>query len=372
MDITLRYHFIIFIILLCCCVVDVNAAATKIYQVPKSVDLSNAANASVFLDVVYETTANQSGNEVTRYTKRSTALSKASLGSMAKGALFGPLGLGITAALIAADYYFDDNGDLVYDSANTSQSIPANADLYCSQYNCSSSHYQDCLNWSGASYCYTTGNDYPNGDVIYYVSSTPVCSTGTLDPSTGYCLTTSTELATNDQIGDVIFSDPDLVSDLVNDSVSSGRWPNEWPEAQTLVDSINETLAESLEGVTASNPDPTVVTSSTTAPPPSDINIEFPVFCEWAGTVCDIYEWLTDTPELPADVPVPEKEITLENYSSGITAGSCPAPEIVNIGFMSQPIEIKWDYTCQLATTINPVVNAFSWLAALFIVIRVK
>jgi hypothetical protein len=65
-------------------------------------------------------------------------------------------------------------------------------------------------------------------------------------------------------------------------------------------------------------------------------------------------------------LPVKEVPITIDNKSLG--AGTCPAPKVINLSG-GQTMSFSYQPECDFATKIKPIILAFSWLAAGFIVI---
>jgi hypothetical protein len=58
--------------------------------------------------------------------------------------------------------------------------------------------------------------------------------------------------------------------------------------------------------------------------------------------------------------------ITIDNKSLG--AGTCPAPKVINLSG-GRTMSFSYQPECDFATKIKPIILAFSWLAAGFIVI---
>lgn len=155
---------------------------------------------------------------------------------------------------------------------------------------------------------------------------------------------------------------------------------------QELRDAINAALANwaSQNGDTYTPPvyppvqDPNGSTGPNPAPgtdptaPPTNINLEFPVFCEWASVVCDFINWYKEEPEM-TEPEVPEEEFTPpeESWSSGLpSTGSCPAPVTlaVGIGPVSSNLEFSYEPLCGLGTYMRPVFIAGALVIAAFIV----
>lgn len=143
--------------------------------------------------------------------------------------------------------------------------------------------------------------------------------------------------------------------------------------------------------------------------PPTDISLEFPVFCSWAPTVCEAAqvvisfpqtltgwwesanqradEWETSISqayhdfmrddELPNDDtkvditehPVPELK---EDAISWVS--SCPADEYVPISLqgVTSTLVLSWSPWCQLLSIIKPAIIASAYIGAAFIVLGIR
>lgn len=384
-----------------------HAAETRplVYRVEQTRMLQDLVDKSEVLHKQnYETVATTpAGQQVTRYTTRSTLFSKARLGAMTRGALGGPLGIGITTALVAANFYLDeDSGEITKTTPADTMPSTTGTRCYVDQ-GTNKGYYYDIYAPACLTLIFPNGTTTSGGIQFEYDSYTRSCSSGNCQltikgRSINYSTTliyilgnflypdTSdvpnplpvTQPASDTDLSTTILNNPDLASDILSDSISSGRWPTEWPEAKDTADDISDTLGQDIEGTPAQDYDDTISDGSTvTQPPPeteSDIEIEFPVFCDWASIVCDFITWMQGEPEYPEDISLPTAEIDLDdtNYDSGITVVTCPVPITVHINTFDLDLQIKWDYLCGLAEMIRPVVIAFSWLLGIYILIRVK
>ena len=144
-------------------------------------------------------------------------------------------------------------------------------------------------------------------------------------------------------------------------------------------------------------------------PDTMDISLEFPVFCNWAPTVCqaaqvvisfpqtltgwwesanqkaddwassisDAYRDFTKDDELPnddtkvdiTDIPTPELQ---ENAISW--GASCPADVSIPISMqgVSSTLVFSWSPWCQLLSIIKPAIVASAYIGAAFIVLRLR
>lgn len=135
---------------------------------------------------------------------------------------------------------------------------------------------------------------------------------------------------------------------------------------QELTDALNalRTQLETANGQ-AAGPDLVAATDYAESTPSQT---EWPEFCGWANRLCD---WLFEeeaTEEHP-DLPYVEVQPdNLDGFDSGFGSGGCPAPYVV--GVLDGEFEIQWDGLCGFVDYLRPVVIAFSWLAAAFIVVQ--
>lgn len=395
----------IFIRLLCCAIPFIfftglsNAATTKPYQVrpPLQEYLPVDSSGNILgTRTTYETVATTpNGQQVTRYTTKNTPLSKASLGKMAKGALAGPLGIGITAAIIAADYLIDENtGEISVPSESFNRlgtcSTTATFNPPITQTTFTQCQAQAYSGYAGQLYVQTVNDGAGFCSVYRWVTGTvqprrywgiPCTEQSTRIPQTE--LTTETTPATDSDVGDAIAtndtnSNNKLIPNIIPESIESGRWRDEWPEAVTDSTTINDTLENDIEGATNPTTDPTVTDSSTAAPPPVTVTqpqdsmaTEWPLFCDWASYVCDFIDWVKTEPD-PPDVPaLPVETVEEVEWSSGLGGGSCPANPTFEL--MGASGEYDLSAICQAATDVfRPLIIFLSLIGAGFTIAGVR
>lgn len=151
---------------------------------------------------------------------------------------------------------------------------------------------------------------------------------------------------------------------------------------------------------------------NTANPDATDLSIAFPIFCNWAPTVCEAAqtvinfpntltdwwetgktkaeEWATsiseawtkvkkeyaDKPEENTDteLDIPDLEQDIEVDTDISFGGSCPAPLSSDINFMglNKTIEFSFDPVCQIAEFIKPVVISISAFSAALIVAGIR
>ncbi|SIQ24727.1 virulence factor TspB C-terminal domain-related protein [Marinobacterium stanieri] len=129
--------------------------------------------------------------------------------------------------------------------------------------------------------------------------------------------------------------------------------------------------------ITITNPDGSTTTGEYTPPSEDtankpDAEPEWPGFCDWASVVCDWIEWTKEEEENldPDDFPV--EELTLddikEDYSSGLGAGSCPAP--ITTSFNGQSIKYEFTVACEnVSTYFKPLVISIAGIIATMIIV---
>lgn len=129
-----------------------------------------------------------------------------------------------------------------------------------------------------------------------------------------------------------------------------------------------------------------------TAPkaPPTDISINFPIFCDWAPTVCvaaqaavdfpktvaDYWKktdkWMTESPTDSTDTKPEIKDLQL-NFDDGdrVTfSQACPQPQPIELTFMgvSQNASFSYEPLCNFMTMIRPFVIGSAYLIGAYIV----
>lgn len=341
--------------------------------------------------VTYETVATTpTGQQVTRYTTRATAINTARLGSLARSATGGPAVLAATAAFLAYDYFYNES------TGDWEIVIPADEMTIDSENICSPStvvgkpstndvSFQQCIDYILP---YAAGGSLRTYSRYTKNCTSAICTltiiyrqtgTGSEGQTGSYRYPAprdvlnplpSVDTVPDFELGDAVKNAPPrAVSDILNDPISSGTWPDRWPEMVPTVQDISDNLGHEIEGAPAPvSPDQTIIDGSTARPSGSDSGsggVELPPFCDW------VPDWLCDLIDLPEHPEVPFVDIDEpDSFESGIGAGQCPADNVVATRFGFVPI--SWALPCQLAETFRPVVLFFAWITALYIVVRVK
>ena len=128
-------------------------------------------------------------------------------------------------------------------------------------------------------------------------------------------------------------------------------------------------------------------TQNPTNPATTDLSLEFPAFCGWAPTVCELaqttIQFIADVKAEYADKPqektdteleIPDLEQDIEVDTDLSFGGSCPAPLSSDINFMglNETIEFSFDPVCEIAEFIKPVVISVSAFSAVLIVAGIR
>ncbi|WP_180120108.1 virulence factor TspB C-terminal domain-related protein [Acinetobacter sp. YH12086] len=141
--------------------------------------------------------------------------------------------------------------------------------------------------------------------------------------------------------------------------------------------------------------------------PPLDITLKFPIFCNWAPSVCEaaqvvisfpqtltnwwntattsiteawaaVKEWATAEPDLkedPTDLPIEEQTIDRDPSSFDtdyiVLGAQCPTfePYTVSVGPVSETLSFDLMPLCQFAEKVRPAILGMSYLTAAGIVI---
>lgn len=175
---------------------------------------------------------------------------------------------------------------------------------------------------------------------------------------------TTTYPLTDEELADAILPNmtPSDLRDLLTDPVT-GR-PVPVPEMAPVM----EELAGDAAAQTDDDP--------TNDPPPEKQAEERPFGCAIFPPFCDFVDWVKrddgppETPDLPVE-QVPEPQ----GWFAPIPANSaCPAPQQISIslpGGRSQTIQYSYDPICQGVSMMRPIVLAFAYLSAAFIMLGI-
>ena len=123
---------------------------------------------------------------------------------------------------------------------------------------------------------------------------------------------------------------------------------------------------------TGTGTEPGTGTGTGTGTSTGGATLEFPVFCEWAGIVCDFIDWVKQDEEIPEDEPEKIDESIFDrkfdiNFDMG---GSCPPNPTWNFEFVGQQWskEINISNICDFFRYIGYAIVFASNMTALWIV----
>lgn len=347
------------------------------------------SNQTLF-DATLKTTSTTPGVPA-KYVSRPIAVSAASAARLARGALGGPLGLAVTAAMLAEGLLIDnDTGeiveeDIVYPPSEYSSvwrvdggaqglkygidPISACQGMTSSGFGSCSGHYVTNMTSSSGSCRAQCTRPPPNGPTEYNWALSRVTNTGQADrPGLP---------ASDAQIADAVPDSTlrDLINDLIQRRPSS--IPTVLPELASEMDATRDAqeAAESHSADPGTNPAPTpeqqeIVDNQTTTEP--SFAAEWPNFCSWAAIVCEFIDWMRAEPELPENPPIPLLDIDIPDYDSNLPSTvECPAPVVVTTQMWGS-FELSYQPFCDLADYIRYGVLGIAYLFAAYIIIGVR
>lgn len=371
------YRFLYLAALIFCASPALSAVTVEAVRVGSA--YSGPSNQKLF-DATLKTTSTTPGVPA-KYVTRAVPLTAASAARLARGALGGPLGLAVTAALIADGLIFDnDTGEIV------EPGIEYDGDLV---YTCSV-----CSGWhvSPVSACQTAvwgqgtcpGTAPANNNTVCRVQRniSGDCTSSysnfgiSTAPNSGQADTPGLP-ASPERVEQAI--PDDVFRDLINDLLRRRpqNIPTVIPELASEMEATKDAqqAAESHAADPSQNPAPTpeeqeIVDSQTTTEP--TFATEFPAFCSWASVVCDFIDWMRAEPELPEHPPIPMLDIDIPDYDSNLpSVASCPAPVVVNTQMWGS-FELSYQPFCDLAEYIRYGVLGIAYLFAAYTIIGVR
>jgi len=111
--------------------------------------------------------------------------------------------------------------------------------------------------------------------------------------------------------------------------------------------------------------------------PPTDIALEFPVFCNWAPVVCEaaqtavnfMYDFEPDPESGQVDI-YQDNNIIFDDSQRFNFSSSCPSPEQFSVSFFgtTQNLEFSYQPLCDFMSMIKPFVVAGSYVIGAYIV----
>ncbi|HFD2123045.1 TPA: virulence factor TspB C-terminal domain-related protein [Acinetobacter baumannii] len=162
--------------------------------------------------------------------------------------------------------------------------------------------------------------------------------------------------------------------------------------ANDMVQQLNTSQAIPTSNTAQGQAVPQTNPDDPTAPkaPPTDITLNFPVFCEWAPTVCQAAQAAIDFPKTVADYwkktdkwmnesasdtsetkpEVKELELNFDDGSRINFDQTCPQPQPIQVTFMgvTQDASFSFELLCNFMIMIRPFVIGSAYLIGAYIV----
>jgi len=337
-------------------------------------------------------------------TRPITYKSPASLRNLLKLKSLTPQGFAFTAAITAAGFLLDNDGEVVqeaeipnpdyassscYTTSTTAHSINASLASCVSAIAASPANLSAYTlmkrTHTNQQIVYQYGIDY-GGGVVGWATARWVATLTTPSGTLPNTISDAPQPVSDDDFMTKIA--PQIAwGDVVFDSDSPSAQPIPTPEYQQVKDEINTWYTNNYGDVNnntttntttntvtntsiVNNPDGSTTTTSETA-----VETEQPAFCNWAGIVCDLANWVMDSSPEPDHPEIPSEEIDIASleveWSSGLGAGSCPAPVTTN--FNGQTITKDYTNECNAVSTVfKPILLFLTLVGAGFIVAGIK
>lgn len=344
---------------------------------------------------------------LTHYVTKNVPITASTLSRFAKIGMSFPGSIAIAAAMAAYDYYYNPVTDqfektippqpnptgtsdyyIVYGPSGTSPSSVSSSTQSQPQALCAQINYNPASYRSDPTGNYLAANaTYPQGRCIYnYIASDPNstykyyatigknnCTTGSLFyDMTKTCLTSSPypapvptiQAASDTEITQAL--NADARESIIKTAVQQNRTGGGvWPEMTVATNEISNFYTNYYLNNQTNTTDP-LVNAPTEAPPQ-----ELPESCTWMPWACELAEWLRDDAAPPSDPSIPTVEPDLVDWSSGLGAGSCPAP--VSISYMGWSGNYEFTNACWGAESVfRPLLLSLSLVAAGFIIVGSK
>lgn len=375
-----------------------------------------------YADVI---TKSQSETYGLRYMLRKVPISAATMGKLARTALRGPMGLAITAALTAADWYFNsDTGEVretdipsigqcnEYYQQSFTGTIPPTCTLskmvtLLDDYFLNVEFGDELVRGFQSSVGpFINPGSYYEGGTATYSFSLEYSSDGGVNWSSY-----SGEAVIGLQIENTPITDPVIIGDVVDDvalgqnifdyaasnsqysdlptnisqnSIATGTWANDWPELQTDVSTYQQQLQSLDDTAIVDDPltqaqqqsqltaDSAMITAINNAASAAKSAATSAAAASEAAASID--EKLQPPPPVPASfgdgVGVPTEIINLPSLSTteiqSSATGTCP-PDL-EISVLGSTVTVSYQPMCNLATTLHPYFVALGWFLAAFVV----
>lgn len=370
---------------------SVNAQAVTI----EAVKVTNSTGGTVFDTIARSAPSPQYPAAPTRnHIIRNVPMSPGTLGKLGRGALGGPLGFAVGAAMVAADFYWSEQkGEYV------TMTEPEYWSTFWAAYNQSSSYrgvssYDSCR-------AYAEHQTALSDNVVHKQTFTcsHVIASGTSpqwerwevevkdrDGSHPDTTTTYTARKFNGEYvvdpkentaTDVDYAEAikaasaannlaQQLADLLVQTSTPTQLEEAWPELNDRLIDLRDAIRAEQDHLTdpETYPEPVTLPEDIAEDTKLPFGFEWPDFCTWASFVCEPF---TEDPH--PDMPI--MDIEEQSFDSGLPSGaSCPAPVAINTSFGNW--EISMQPFCDMAAAINGPLQAISYLVAAFIVVGVR
>lgn len=205
----------------------------------------------------------------------------------------------------------------------------------------------------------------PNGTITHQVNAGPRTTKPFTYHTPEYREAT---VVTEQEMAEAIANNPANLYTMLHDT--SGK-PHQYPEIQAALNSLAGTIGQQTgtqPEVEGEEVEPGQEEPGGPEPQPNPNGSELPAFCEWAKVVCDFITWYKDEGQPLDKVPMPEEAIEdiEQSWDSGISGGSCPAPETADV--MGETLEFSYQPMCDFAGYMYGVVIACALMIAAFII----
>lgn len=167
----------------------------------------------------------------------------------------------------------------------------------------------------------------------------------------------------------------DVVAEAETDNTKARPIANQAEANAATMPADADAAASANTGAATATPQVDPVTGEQA--PPTDIALEFPVFCNWAPIVCEAAQtavnFMSDyepDPESGEVTIYQDNNIIFDDSQRVNFSSSCPSPEQFSVSFFgaSQNLEFSYQPLCNFMSMIKPFVVAGSYLIGAYIV----
>ena len=107
----------------------------------------------------------------------------------------------------------------------------------------------------------------------------------------------------------------DIINEAQTDNVKARPIINQLENTQSIpTDQTAKGDAVPKENANTENP------SSSVAAPATDLTLDFPIFCDWAPSICQAAKWVITQPQLWADAVADSWDLTKTKYEAAVTS----------------------------------------------------